>query len=40
MSAEKMEVRTLPFSSDSTYDTISYKLMETRKSKSKQKPIN
>ena len=30
ISAEKMEIRTLAFSSDSTYDTIAYNLMETR----------
>ena len=39
ISAEELEIRTLPFSSDSTYDTIAYSLVETR-SKSKQKPIN
>ena len=27
--AEEMEIRTLPFSSDSTYDTIVYNLVET-----------
>ena len=37
--AEELEIRTLPFSSDSTYDTIAYNLVETR-TKSKQKPIN
>ena len=36
---EELEIRRLPFSSDSTYDTIAYNLVETR-SKSKQKPIN
>ena len=30
ISAEELEIRTLPFSSDSTYDTIAYNLMETR----------
>ena len=39
ISAEELEIRTLPFYSDSTYDTIAYNLVETR-SKSKQKPIN
>ena len=39
ISAEELEIRTLAFSSDSTYDTIAYSLVETR-SKSKQKPIN
>ena len=39
ISAEELEIRTLPFSSDSTYYTIAYSLVETR-SKSKQKPIN
>ena len=28
--AEEMEIRTLAFFSDSTYDTIAYNLMETR----------
>ena len=28
--AEELEIRTLPFSSDFTYDTIAYSLMETR----------
>ena len=28
--AEELEIRTLPFSSDSTYDTIVYNLVETR----------
>ena len=28
--AEELEIRTLAFSSDSTYDTIAYNLMETR----------
>ena len=39
ISAKELEIRTLPFSSDSTYDTIAYNLVETRP-KSKQKPIN
>ena len=39
ISAEELEIRTLPFSSDSTYDIIAYNLVETRP-KSKQKPIN
>ena len=30
ISAEEPEIRTLPFSSHSTYDTIAYNLMETR----------
>ena len=31
ISAEELEIRTLPFSSDgSTYETIAYNLMETR----------
>ena len=30
ISAEELEIRTLAFSSDSTYDTIAYNLMETR----------
>ena len=30
ISAEELEIRTLPFSSDSTYDTIAYNLVETR----------
>ena len=30
ISAEELEIRTLPFSSHSTYDTIAYSLMETR----------
>ena len=30
ISAEEMEIRTLAFSSDSTYDTIAYNLMESR----------
>ena len=30
ISAEEMEIRTLAFSSDSTYDTIAYNLMQTR----------
>ena len=30
ISAEELEIRTLPFSSESTYDTIAYNLMETR----------
>ena len=30
MSAVELEIRTLPFSFDSTYDTIVYNLMETR----------
>ena len=40
ISAVELEIRTLRFSSDSTHDTIAYNLMETRKSKSNQKPIN
>ena len=40
ISGEELEIRTLPFSSDSTYDTIAYNLVETRQSKSKQRPIN
>ena len=39
ISAEEPEIRTLPFSSHSTYDTIAYNLMETRWSKSTQKAI-
>ena len=30
ISAEELEIRTLASSSDSTYDTIAYNLMETR----------
>ena len=30
ISAEELEIRTLAFSFDSTYDTIAYNLMETR----------
>ena len=30
ISAEELKIRTLPFSSDATYDTIAYNLMETR----------
>ena len=30
ISAEELEIRTLAFSSDSTYDTIAYNLMQTR----------
>ena len=30
ISAEELEIRTLPFSSDSTYDTIAYNLVETK----------
>ena len=30
ISADELEIRTLPFSSDSTYGTIAYKLMQTR----------
>ena len=30
ISAEELEIRTLPFSSDSTFDTIAYSLMKTR----------
>ena len=30
ISAEEMEIRTLAFSSDSTYDTIAYNPMQTR----------